>query len=75
MNEHDLVALRHDIVEHGLRAGDVGTVVLVHSASNVEVEFVSAAGDTIGVLTLAATDVRPLGGREILHVRDLASVG
>lgn len=74
MNEHDLVALRRDVEEHGLRTGDVGTVVLVHSPSHMEVEFISAAGETIVVLTLAGEDIRPLGGREILHVRNLASV-
>ena len=36
-----------------------------------EVEFVTAEGTTVAVLTLEPTDIRPVGGREILHVREL----
>jgi hypothetical protein len=39
-----------------------------------EVEFVAADGTTIAVLTLSHEDVRPIRGREILHVRAAASV-
>ena len=39
--------------------------------TGVEVEFITAEGRTIAVLTLASTDIRPIKGREILHVREL----
>jgi hypothetical protein len=36
------------------------------------VEFVTGAGAALAVLTPAPPDVRPLGGHDIFHVRDLA---
>ena len=72
MREFDLVALRQDIVEHGLRAGDVGTLAYVHRGDTAfEVEFVTGRGRTFAVLTLPAEDVRPVRGDEILHARAL----
>ena len=58
-----------------MRKGDVGAIV--HSyrdAKAFEVEFVTAEGRTVAVLTLHKDDVRPMVNNEILHVRDLASV-
>jgi len=74
IKELDLVALNHDIEGHGLRAGDVGTVVHCF-VDNVgfEVEFVTAEGKTIAVLTLTAADIRPIRSAEILHVREVAT--
>ena len=70
MNELDLVVLRHDIPEHGLVEGDIGTIVHVHAeGAAFEVEFGLASGDTVAVLTLSSADVRPLEGSEILHSR------
>jgi len=37
-----------------------------------ELEFVAGGGRTVAVLTLAASDLRPLGERDILHVRKRA---
>jgi hypothetical protein len=56
----------------GLWAGPVGTVVMVHDAKGYEVEFATLSGETIAVVTLEAGDVRPLGPREIAHVREVA---
>lgn len=68
----DDVVLRTDFLEHGLTAGDVGTVVLVHrGGAGYEVEFTALDGETIAVVTLRANQVRPAGHREILHVRGL----
>jgi uncharacterized protein DUF4926 len=72
INELDMVVLTHDISEHGLQQGDVGAVVHVYSAGAAfEVEFATAEGRTIAVLTLTATDVRPMAAGEILHVREV----
>ncbi|EFO79652.1 hypothetical protein OSCT_2516 [Oscillochloris trichoides DG-6] len=74
MHELDLVVLTHPVPDYGLQQGDVGTVVHVyHNAQAYEVEFVTAEGVTLAVLTLAQKAVRPLAAREILHVRDLAA--
>jgi hypothetical protein len=74
MKEHDLVVLTRDIPASGLKTADVGVVVSLHDGGGYEVEFVSAAGETLPVLTLTEADIRPMTGAEILHVRDLASI-
>jgi hypothetical protein len=72
--EFDLVALRADLPEHKLVAGDVGTVVMVYRDGEAyEVEFVAADGQTLALETLRADQVQPMAGRRILHARDLAS--
>lgn len=61
LQELDLVALLTDQPAFGLRRGDVGTVVHIYGSGNLyEVEFISANGNTMGVLTLNADEVRPL---------------
>ena len=72
IRELDTVVLTHDIEEHSLKQGDIGAVVHCYSdGAAFEVEFVTAEGKTIALLTLNLGDVRPLSGREILHVREL----
>lgn len=74
IKELDTIVLTRDIEEHGLLTGDVGAVVHVYKNGAVfEVEFVAASGATIALLTLEAKDVRPIRGKEILHVRELAT--
>ena len=74
MNEHDLVVLKGTMPEHGLEAGDVGTVVHVYpGGEGVEVEFARADGATVAVVTLEVSALRPFTGSEILHARKLAS--
>ena len=74
IHELELVALARDIPEHGLQTGDVGTVVHCYQdRAGLEVEFVAATGKTIAVLTLEITDVHPMQGKQILHVRELAT--
>jgi hypothetical protein len=74
INELDDVILGCDLPEHGLRAGDIGTVVLVHrNAAGYEVEFTALDGDTIAVVTLMADQVRPIQPRAIAHMRELAA--
>jgi hypothetical protein len=74
MHELDLVVLTHPIAPHGLEAGDIGTIVHAYQDGQAyEVEFVTAEGATVEVLTLTGVDVRPRASREILHVRELSS--
>lgn len=73
IKELDTVVLTHDIEEHGLKQNDIGAVVHCYEDGLAfEVEFVTAEGTTIAVLTLTQTDIRPMSNREILHVRELA---
>lgn len=74
IRELDTIVLTHDIEEHGLRHGDVGAVVHCYKdGAAFEVEFVTAEGRTIALLTLTQADIRPMAEKEILHVRELAS--
>ena len=69
------VVLMVDVPVAGLRAGDVGTVALVHQGGRgYEVEFVGLAGDTLAVLTLDAAQVRAPRPCEITRVREPAGV-
>ena len=57
------VILTHDIEEHGLHAGDVGTVVERHRVPGVaeegySVEFFDMTGNTVAVITVPASAVR-----------------
>jgi hypothetical protein len=73
IRELDPVILTHDIDKYGLKQGDIGTVVHCYSdGAAFEVEFVTAEGRTIALLTLNPADIRLSGGREVLHVRELA---
>ncbi len=70
MKELDTAVLADDLPEHGLKAGDMGTVVLVHGeGAGYEVEFATLGGETIAVATLRATQVRPADPDEIAHAR------
>ena len=75
MEELETVVLGRDVPEHGLKSGDIGAVVHRYADSKAfEVEFVTAEGKTIALLTLAEEDIRPIRTGEILHVRELTSV-
>lgn len=69
LKELDTVVLTEDVPLHGLKRGDVGTVVLRHDQVGYEVEFVSLKGEALAVVSLAAHQVRPLGEREIAQAR------
>ena len=73
IHELDTVVLTHDIKKHGLERSDIGAVVHCYKAGTAfEVEFVTAEGKTIALLTLDQKDIRLMRSREILHVRELA---
>ena len=73
IKELDPVVLTQNLPEHGLEAGDVGWVVMVHAGgSSYEVEFVTLDRETISVVTTRASAVRPVQAREIAHVRLVA---
>ena len=75
IRELENVVLTHDIDEHALKIGDVGAVTHCYQdGQGFEVEFVTAEGKTIALLSLEETDIRPMGSREILHVREFTSV-
>lgn len=72
IRELDRVVLNEDFPAEGLRAGDVGIVVMVHQGGKgFEVEFVALDGETIAVVTAHAHQVRSIREREIARVRSV----
>ena len=74
IKEHARVVLKVPVPAEGLEAGDVGTVVHIYrDGLAYEVEFTTLEGKTAAVVTLEASQVRPVGKREITHARELAA--
>jgi Domain of unknown function (DUF4926) len=73
IKELETVVLTADLPKHGLKAGDLGTVVLVHTHGGYEVEFMTLDGETMAVLSLSPDQVRPVARREIAHARLVTS--
>jgi len=61
------------VSDHRLEPGDVGVVVHVYPRQEAyEVEFLTLAGQTAAMVTASADQIRPIGGHEIPHARELA---
>lgn len=75
IREHDCVVLTQDLPDEKMKAGDIGTVVHIHQGgAGYEVEFMTLAGETVAVITLLPTQIRPIARRDIAHVRELQTV-
>ena len=72
IKEHDCVVLTSDLPGENLEAGDIGTVVHIHDGgAGYEVEFMTLTGETVAIVTLMASQVRPLNRRDLAHTREL----
>jgi hypothetical protein len=70
IKEHERVILTTDLPQYQLKAGDVGVVVMIHGEhEGYELEIFGADGHTLDVVTVEAHQVRPVGRRDLLHVR------
>lgn len=72
------VVLTRDVAEHGLKAGDLGTVVERHVAPGLpedgySVEFFDMAGQTVCVAMLPASAFRPPSGSDRPSARALSA--
>lgn len=73
IKEHDRVVLTVDLPSEKLRLGDVGTVVHVYeNGAAFEVEFVALDGETVAIVTVNSSQIRPVFHREITHARSVA---
>jgi hypothetical protein len=73
IQELELAVLTRDVPEEGLKAGDVGTIVLVHQhGAGYEVEFTTLTGHTVAVVTVTSDAVRAVKERELAHAREVA---
>jgi hypothetical protein len=74
IKEHERVVLKSPVIEKGLEAGDVGTIVHAYGDGEAyEVEFVTLDGHTAAVVTVNASQVRPVAPGEIPHARELVA--
>lgn len=73
------IALRVDLPEHGLRRGDVATIVEHLPGKDTEdgyaLEVFNAIGESIAVITVPASAVERLTADRIPSVRSLAQTG
>ena len=65
----DVVVLEKDLPAHGLKMGDLGAVVELYEPDGLEVEFVTASGRTEALVSLTASDVRPVVANDLVAVR------
>ncbi len=73
IEELDRVVLMHDLLGKKLKAGDVGTVVMVYKGGEAfEVEFMTLSGDTFAIETLWADEIRPARDHEVAQAREVA---
>ena len=74
------VALRRDVPEDGLKAGDVASLVEIvpgpqGQPQGAVIEVFNALGHTICVTDVSVEDIEPLNEDEVLAVRRLARAG
>lgn len=77
---YEQVALRRDVPEDGLKAGDVATLVDLipgppGQGQGAVLEVFNALGHTVCVTSVSVDDIQPLREDEILSVRRLARAG
>jgi len=68
----DTVVLNCDLREHGLKLGDLGTIVEICEPDGIEVEFVTALGRTCALVTLSVCNVRRVADSDLVNVRRFA---
>ena len=74
--EHEVVVLNRDIPDEGLRAGDVGVVLLAHRGHDgvppgYTIEITTVTGETVAVIDVPASFVRPAAERDVRHARSM----
>jgi hypothetical protein len=73
---YERVALKRDIPEHGLKGGDVATLVdyVPHPAGGEQgcvLEVFNALGESIAVVAVRASEIEELRDDEVLAIRRL----
>ncbi len=72
------VALKTDVLENGLRRGDIATIVEYHQGRpgqepGYSLEVFNAVGETVAIITLRESQIERLSAKGILHDRALAT--
>jgi hypothetical protein len=72
IREFEDAVLMIDLPEHGLKAGDLGTVVDIDKTGQQAIlEFFSLDGKTLAVVPVLMSDIRPVSSKEIAHARSI----
>ena len=70
--EHERIVLISDMLEEGLVAGDVGTIVHVHPRREAfVVEFMTLDGNTAAIATVLPSQARLVTDKDITHARNM----
>jgi len=73
IKEHDRIVLTGDLPAERLKAGDVGTVVHVHTGGQAfEVEFLTLDGKTAAIATVPSSHVRSVSSQDLTHARPVS---
>lgn len=79
MKDFDRFVLTEDLPVHGLRAGDLGTIVMVHEPGGdyrgprgYTAEFTYLTGETRAVVDLRPDQVRPARKGEVARAAEAA---
>lgn len=68
--EHERIVLITDVLEEGLVAGDVGTIVHIHPRGEAfVVEFLTLDGNMAAIATVLPSQARLVSDRDITHAR------
>ena len=65
IREHEQAILAVDLPDEGLRAGDIGVVVMEHGGRGYEVEFFTPDGDTLTVVSVSSDQVYPVSDSDV----------
>jgi Domain of unknown function (DUF4926) len=73
------VALNRDLNEHQLKKGDVATLIdfVPHPSNGQEgcvLEIFNATGESIAIVIVPISNIKPLTNNEILSVRSLVEI-
>ena len=70
--EHERIVLISDLLEEGLVAGDVGTIVHIHPGGEAfVVEFMALDGNTVAIATVLPSQARLVTDQDITHARKM----
>ena len=70
----DLVVLKEDLPDRGLRRGNIGTIVEIFDDQAYEVEFIDEEGQTLALFALRDDQILPLSTQQYDLIEDLQAI-
>lgn len=77
LREHDVVVFTRDLPDEGIKAGDVGVVLVTHRGHadvppGYTVEVTTVLGETVAIVDVPVDLVRPAAERDVRHARSIS---